>query len=103
MKVQLMCLLSSTLLAVSTSALASGPLTPQQCDSFPFVRTHAEVTHEDLMNELGLLKSVGYIQPAGDDVTYPRGIRTAGKRLNAKYLADCEPAQGAVQAPPQVQ
>ncbi|TKC87845.1 DUF4148 domain-containing protein [Trinickia terrae] len=103
MKLRLMCLLSGTLLAVSTSAPASGPLTPQQCNSYPFVRTNGQATREDLMNELALLESVGYSPVSRDDAFYPKDIKSAEKRLYAKYRADCQAAHAAVQTPSQMQ
>jgi hypothetical protein len=103
MKRRHMCLLAGTLLVASTSALASGPLTPQECNAYPFVQTNGPVTHRDLMRELSLLESVGYHPAAGDDADYPSDIRSAEKRLNAKYLADCRPTQAAAQTPSRLQ
>ena len=103
MKFRLVCLLGGTLLAASTSALASGPLTPQECNAYPFVQTHGTVTHDDLMRELALLESVGYRPAAGQDYDYPNDIRSAEKQLNAKYLADCRPTQTAAQMPSRMQ
>jgi hypothetical protein len=103
MKLRHMCLLAGTLLFASTSALASGPLTPQECNAYPFVQTNRPVTHRDLMRELSLLESVGYRPSPSDDYDYPNDIRTAEQRLNAKYLADCRPTQAAAQTSSRLQ
>ncbi|MGV2289814.1 DUF4148 domain-containing protein [Trinickia sp. YCB016] len=95
MNLRLMCLLASSLLFASASALASSPLTPQQCNAYPFVQTTEPVTHKDLIRELSLLESVGYRPATGDDLDYPNDIRSAEELLSAKYLADCRPAQTA--------
>lgn len=97
MNLRLMCLLASPLLFASASALASSPLTPQECNAYPFVQTTGPVTHKDLMRELALLESVGYRPATADDLNYPNDIRSAEEQLSAKYLADCRPAQTAAQ------
>ena len=103
MNLRLMCLLASPLIFASASALASSPLTPQECNAYPFVQTTGPVTHKDLMRELALLESVGYRPSAGEDIDYPNDIRRAQNDLSAKYLADCRPAQTAAQTPSRLQ
>ena len=102
MNLRLLCLLASPLVFASASALASSPLTPQECNAYPFVQTTGPVTHKDLMRELALLESVGY-RPAADDIDYPHDIRHAEKQLRAKYLADCRSTQTAAQTPSRLQ
>jgi hypothetical protein len=89
MRLRLTCVWPSALLLASASAFAAGPLTSQECHSYPFVPTNGPITHQDLIRELALLESVGY-QPVGDDVYYPFDIRSAMQRLHAKYLAECQ-------------
>lgn len=78
------------LLMLSASASAASRLTPQECNSYPFVPVKGEITHQDLMRELAELESVGY-QPGADDTEYPNDIMQAEKRLQAKYQAECKP------------
>ncbi|MEW6346840.1 MAG: hypothetical protein RXR20_18855 [Paraburkholderia sp.] len=85
------------LMMASACAMASGPLTPHQCNSYPFQPTHGEVTHRDLMRELNELESVGY-RPAIDN--YSLDITDARARLMAKYETDCKPDQHAADVPP---
>lgn len=42
------------------SAVAAPRLTQQECHSYPFVKPAHEVTHADLIRELGELEAVGY-------------------------------------------
>ncbi|SDH11929.1 DUF4148 domain-containing protein [Paraburkholderia phenazinium] len=97
MKTPLKYALPLGLLMASAGALASGPLTPHQCSSYPFRPTHGEVTHRDLMRELNELESVGY-RPALD--SYSPDITDARARLMAKYATDCKPDQHAAGVPP---
>ena len=96
MKIRLKFALPIALMLASAGAVAGTRLTPQECNAYPFVHTQAQVTHKDLVRELALLESVGY-NPAADDPLYPSDIRSAERQLNAKYLADCHPAQTAAQ------
>ncbi|MDE1182471.1 DUF4148 domain-containing protein [Paraburkholderia sp.] len=82
---------------ISTSACAAPHLSPQQCNDYPFKPLHGEVTHRQLMRELGELESVGY-QPSDTDNEYPQDIETAQKKLGAEYRRDCLPAQHASDA-----
>jgi hypothetical protein len=50
-----------------------------------------EVTHKQLMRELGELEAVGY-QPTADDDDYPNELQQAEHKLQAEYRADCMPA-----------
>lgn len=93
MKVELVCLLSSTLLAVSTSALAVAPLTPQECNAYPFVQTNGPITRKDVMRKLALLESVGFSPAIGEAEDYPHNVLRAQAKLNAKFIADCGPVQ----------
>jgi hypothetical protein len=88
MRLRPMHLWSCALVVASASAFAAGPLTPQECNAYPFVPANGPVTHQDLMRELALLESVGY-QPIAEDAVYPLDIRAATQRLHAKYLAEC--------------
>ena len=40
--------------------MAAPHLTPQQCNDYPFTQLKGEVTHKQLMRELGELEAVGY-------------------------------------------
>jgi hypothetical protein len=82
---------SCVLLSASTLALASPHLTPQQCNGYPFKRPVGEVTHAQLMQELGELEAVGY-QPQGAALDYPSDIWSAQEKLNAEYRRDCTSA-----------
>jgi len=93
MKLRLICLLSSTLLATSTPALAAGPLTQEECNAYPFVQTNGPVTHKDLIKKLSLLESVGYDEAEAEADDYPQDILLAERKLHAKYVADCRPSQ----------
>lgn len=84
-------LLVSLLLIGSASAMAAPHLTAAQCNDYPFKRTQGEVTHKQLMRELGELEAAGY-QPADDDATYPADLQKAKLKVQAEYRADCRPA-----------
>jgi hypothetical protein len=83
-----------TLSLVSASAMAAPrtphALTPQECNSYPFKATSGEVTHAQLMRELGELESVGY-DPTAEDPDYPTDLQRAQQALQAKYQKDCAP------------
>ncbi|HLX01277.1 MAG TPA: DUF4148 domain-containing protein [Trinickia sp.] len=78
-----------TLSLVSACAMAA-PLTPHECNSYPFKRASGEVTHAQLIRELGELESVGY-DPTADDPDYPANLQHAQQALQAKYQKDCVP------------
>jgi hypothetical protein len=85
------------LMIASACAMASGQLTPQQCNSYPFKPANGEVTHRDLIRELNELEAVGY-RPGIDN--YSLDISDARARLMAKYATDCKPDQNAASVPP---
>jgi hypothetical protein len=89
---KLVCLLSSTLLAASTSALAAGTLTPQECGAYPFVQANGPLTHKDVMRKLALLESAGFSPAIGEAEDYPHNVLRAQAKLNARYMAECRPA-----------
>jgi len=105
MKLATRTVLMALLLAGSASAMAAPGLTPQQCNSYPFTHTQGEVTHKQLMRELGELEALGY-DPTANDNLYPADIQSAETKLQAEYRADCMPAasmtnaQGAGNAAP---
>jgi hypothetical protein len=76
------------LVVASAPAFASSGLTPQQCNDYPFTKLTRPVTHEQLMNELSELESVGY-EPFPGDIYYPTDLQNAEQRLQAKYQQDC--------------
>lgn len=76
---------------VAGTALAAPGLTPQQCHSYPFVKSAQPLTHRQLMNELGELEAVGYA-PDASDGDYPGDVRSAERRLHAEYRQDCLPS-----------
>jgi hypothetical protein len=78
-----------TLSLVSASAMAA-PLTRQECNSYPFKPASGEVTHAQLIRELGELESVGY-DPTAEDFDYPTKLQRAQQALQAKYQKDCAP------------
>jgi hypothetical protein len=84
--------LPAVLMAASSVTFASGHLTPQECNSYPFKATHGSVTADDMARELTELESVGY-RPAIDN--YSPDISDARARLNAEYTRDCAPAHTA--------
>jgi hypothetical protein len=98
MKTPLKYALPIGLLMASACAMASGRLTPHQCNAYPFKPAHGEVTHRDLMRELNELESVGY-RPSTDN--YSLDLTDARARLMAKYATDCQPDHNAAGAPPQ--
>jgi hypothetical protein len=93
MKLATKTLIASLLIAGSASAMAAPGLTQKQCNDYPFKQTKGEVTHKQLMRELGELEAVGYQASNGDDANYPNDLETAEKKLQAEYRADCLPAQ----------
>ena len=97
MKTPLKYALPIGLLMASACAMASGRLTPHQCNAYPFKPAHGEVTHRDLMRELNELESVGY-RPSTDN--YSLDLTDARARLMAKYATDCKPDQNATAVPP---
>ena len=91
MKLATRTLVTTLLLIGSASAMASPGLTQQQCNDYPFRQLKSEVTHKQLINELGELEAVGY-NPSDDDDEYPSNLQEAEKKLQAEYRADCMPA-----------
>lgn len=91
MKLATRILVTTLLLIGSASAMASPALTQQQCNDYPFKPLKGEVTHKQLMNELGELEAVGY-SPSNDDDEYPSDLQQAEQKLQAEYRADCVPA-----------
>jgi hypothetical protein len=91
MKLSTRTAMMTLLLAASASAMAAPGLTQKQCNSYPFVHAKGEVTHKQLMRELGELEAVGY-NPAADTDNYPNDIEAAEAKLQAEYRADCKPA-----------
>ncbi|MFL9865986.1 DUF4148 domain-containing protein [Paraburkholderia fungorum] len=91
MKLATRTLVSTLLLIGSASAMAAPGLTQQQCNDYPFRQLKSEVTHKQLMNELGELEAVGY-SPSNDDDEYPSDLEQAEQKLQAEYRADCAPA-----------
>jgi len=91
MKLATRTVLMALLLAGSASAMAAPALTQKQCNSYPFTKLKGEVTHRQLMRELGELEARGY-NPATDDNVYPSDLEAAEKTLQADYRADCLPA-----------
>lgn len=94
MKTNLQALASALLMTVSSAVLAAPGLTPQQCNSYPFVRPAGDLTHAQIMQELSELEAVGY-RPTPDDPYYPRRIERAEKKLQTEYRQDCMPAKHA--------
>ncbi|WP_167336093.1 DUF4148 domain-containing protein [Paraburkholderia bannensis] len=70
------------------NATSAAPLSPNDCNSWPFVRPSTGVTPRELRRELKELESVGY-QPSDNDVHYPSDIQAAEARLRIKYRHDC--------------
>ena len=97
MKTRLKYVLPLGLMIASACAMASGQLTPQQCNSYPFKPANGEVTRRDLIRELNELEAVGY-RPGIDN--YSLDISDARARLMAKYAMDCKPDQNAASVPP---
>ncbi|MGQ7938777.1 DUF4148 domain-containing protein [Paraburkholderia sp. D1E] len=90
MKLATRTLVTTLLLIGSASAMASPGLTPQQCNDYPFKQLKSEVTHKQLMQELGELEAVGY--DPDDANTYPDDLSQAEQSLQAEYRVDCMPA-----------
>jgi hypothetical protein len=84
------------LMLASACAMASNPLTPDECNAYPFIPAHGEVSHRALMRELTELESVGY-RPGLDN--YSIDIAQARKLLIDKYNAECKPNQAATSLP----
>ncbi|WP_081467255.1 DUF4148 domain-containing protein [Burkholderia ambifaria] len=76
-------------LTLGTVAHAAPKLTAAQCTDYPFVRGKGPVTHQQLLNELSELESVGYEPSAGDKGDYPDDIDTAQQKLMQLYRRDC--------------
>jgi hypothetical protein len=91
MKLATKTLITTLLLIGSASAMAAPGLTQQQCNDYPFKPLKTEVTHAQLMRELGELEAVGY-EPGEDNETYPTDLEAAQAKLQAEYRADCLPA-----------
>ena len=82
------------------AAFAGSHLTPDQCNDYPFTPLHGEVTHKQLMKELGELEAVGY-QPDEDQNYYPQDLQDAEAKLRQEYRRDCvaPPVSGAAVSP----
>ncbi|MGF6606249.1 hypothetical protein OKW45_001149 [Paraburkholderia sp. WSM4175] len=65
-------------------------MSAKECHPYPFVATEGGIAHGDLIRELSELESVGY-EPARNDLQYPGELTRAGRRLHAKFIADCGP------------
>jgi hypothetical protein len=76
----------------SVSAIAAPHLTAAECHDYPFTPLKHEVTHKQLIQELGELEAVGY-EPTADDNYYPNDLDTAEAKLHAEFRRDCMPAQ----------
>lgn len=91
MKLATRTLLATLLLIGSASAMAAPGLTQKQCNDYPFKQMKGEVTHKQLMRELGELEAVGYQPGSGDESDYPNELEKAEQKLQAEYRADCLP------------
>jgi hypothetical protein len=91
MKLATRTLVATLLLIGSASAMAAPGLTQQQCNAYPFKQLKGDVTHKQLIRELGELEAAGY-NPGGDDDDYPSNLQQAEQKLQAEYRADCLPA-----------
>ncbi|WP_042337417.1 DUF4148 domain-containing protein [Paraburkholderia ferrariae] len=89
-------LLPLVLMAGSSLAFASGHLTREECNSYPFKPAHGPLTQADVAREMAELESVGY-RPAIDN--YSPDISAARDRLGAEYARDCMPRQHAAGGP----
>ena len=98
MKLATKTLVTTLLLIGSASAMAAPGLTSQQCNDYPFRQVKGEVTHKQLMRELGELEAVGYSPGDGDESNYPDDLERAEQKLQAEYRADCMPAAPHVSA-----
>ncbi|CAG9204800.1 conserved exported hypothetical protein [Paraburkholderia tropica] len=76
-------------LTASFTASAAPRLSHQQCVSYPFMKTSGEVTHADLMKELGELEARGY-QPGSDNGVFPADLNSAEQKLAVDYKQDCQ-------------
>ncbi|WP_407973198.1 DUF4148 domain-containing protein (plasmid) [Burkholderia pyrrocinia] len=85
-------------LTLGTVANAAPKLTAAQCTDYPFVRGKGPVTHQQLLNELSELESVGYNPSAGDESDYPDDIDTAQQKLMQLYRRDCVDVRGTTTA-----
>ncbi|WP_175924283.1 DUF4148 domain-containing protein [Burkholderia latens] len=86
----------AALLALSVYAHAAPKLTSAQCTDYPFVHTKGPITHQQLINELNELESVGYNPSSGDESNYPDDIDSAQARLMKEYQKDCAGAPNTV-------
>ena len=77
-------------LSLASASAMAAPLTPRECNSYPFKPLSGEVTHAQLIGELAELESVGY-DPTADDPDYPTNLNRAQQALRAKYQKDCAP------------
>ncbi|MGV2289796.1 DUF4148 domain-containing protein [Trinickia sp. YCB016] len=75
-------------LSLASASAMAAPLTPHECNSYPFKPLSGEVTHAQLIQELGELESVGY-DPTAEDPDYPTNLNRAQRALQAKYQRDC--------------
>jgi hypothetical protein len=98
MKLATKTLITSLLLIGSASAMAAPGLTQQQCNDYPFKQTRGEVTHKQLMRELGELEAVGYSPGNSDNANYPDELQQAEQKLQVEYRADCMPPASHVSA-----
>ena len=85
------------LMAASSLTLASGHLTPQECNSYPFKPAHGALSTADVARELAELESVGY-RPGIDN--YSLDINDARNRLKAEYAKECLPDNSTANNPP---
>jgi hypothetical protein len=97
MKASIRIMLPLALMAGSSLAFASGHLTPQECNSYPFKPAHGALSSADIAREMAELESVGY-RPALDN--YSPDISDAQNRLNAEYARDCLPRGAAASNAP---
>jgi len=82
MKAAVVRLIPLALMVVSSFALASRHLTPEECNSYPFKQTQGTPSKADVARELAELESFGY-RPAIDN--YSPDISDARNRMNAEY------------------
>jgi hypothetical protein len=68
---------------------SSTPLTPQQCNDYPFKEIRQPIRYSQIVNQLAELESVGYSPKPGSDQEQLRDLQRAEQRLQAKYIADC--------------
>lgn len=89
-------LMPVALMTASSLTVASGHLTPQECNSYPLKPAQGVLSRADLARELAELGSVGY-RPGLDN--YSLDINDARDRLKAEYARDCLPAQSTAGTP----